>query len=1290
MKNNPYVGLRAFQKEDQHFYGRAREERDLTALIIAEKIVLFYAQSGVGKTSLLNAKIIPALQEHKFRVLRTRVGMALAKTDAKFTKNIFIHNLISNLESELSDPQITDINLSDCTLLNFLQYLGVDKSHPSVPVLIIDQFEEIFTTYRDHWQDIAGFFQQIREALDALPKLGVVFTLREDYIAHLDAYISYIPESIHGRFRMERLSTESALDAISEPASHQKHPFASKVAEELVQKLSRITYASGETDGPDVEPVLLQIVCQQLWDKLPDNTEKIQSADVEAYGNVNDALVKFYKDTLGKVLEQTKITEKDLRKWITDNLITPDKKRKLIQETTRDTGGIPPEALAILSTEHFIIPYEQRGVRWYELVHDLLIDPVWNDNDAWLGKNLSLLQKQAELWNEQDRSVGLLLSGDALKEAETWAEAHTNELNQNDKAFLQACRLERTSKEFEQQRAKELQHTNSRRLWLAIGATLLTLIMMRLVGVAWEKTQVAKSAQVTAETAREHAEEQTRLTNIHKTATKALAILTLHSQQSMLLAAEAYTHCSTLKTMRIPAVEETMHQVLAGTGGMPLIGHNAYVNVVAFSPDGRWLITAGNDGARRWDLTQSPSESQILSGIQGSIHTLIFTKAPSYMALAGASGDIYVWNWNAWELPPIILTGTTEIDTVTFSPDGMWLASSHKGSTEIQLWHTTEWTTTSLTLTGHSQGVTALGFSSDGQWLAAGSLDATVRLWNMAEITSSLNTYITVTKILTDGLSAIHAIAISPQNDRLVAARENGTMDVWALNEPGIPLKAHLSGHSSRITRLMFDAKGDWLVSAGWNYSALLWDAKNLNQEAEPIALHGHEYAINDIAFDHSGRQLATASADSTIRIWDLGNLRNESIVLRGHDTGVKTVAFNPQDSSQLVSGEDKSFSVRLWNWRQASSDPVILKSNGDLGAAAFSPDGRWFATAKRWEKTVELWDMENRKHAPIIVEGHTQTILDLTFSVDGQWLLTGSEDDTARLWSLRAVSNTERITQSVVITGHHDGVEGVAFGLNNRWIATAGQDGLTRLWDISALKSGVVDNFSISLTIVLGQPSGIVNAVAFSVDGHWLATGVNNATTCLWDIPQIMSAAQDGTWLTATITLTRAKGAVTDVAFSPDGKWLAATGNDKITQLWHTDQFELPNPTPILLQRHESAVTAVAFSPGTPITPSRWIATAGGWDRTAQFWDLTNLESDPVTLYGHNYVEDVTFSPDGTWLATTSRDQRVRLWYLQADQLYTLLCNTVGRNLTSKEWEWYFGDESYRETCPITRTPED
>ncbi len=279
---NPYIGPRTFTIEQKNlFFGREVEARHLLSLVISERLVLFYALSGAGKSSLINTRLVPQLQEAGFAVLPIgRVSGVLSKNILQ-VDNIFLFNLMLMIDPTCAEPS----QFAHLTLTDFLAKLtsqdGVHYSYDATAspppageatmpcVLIIDQFEEIITAYPERWQERQNFFEQVNQAMQADPMLWLVLTLREDYVARLDPYSYILDHKLRARFYMERMGYQAALEAVKKPALEGGHPFAEGVAEKLVDNLRQIKVQgqAHTVTGEFIEPVQLQVVCYQLWDK---------------------------------------------------------------------------------------------------------------------------------------------------------------------------------------------------------------------------------------------------------------------------------------------------------------------------------------------------------------------------------------------------------------------------------------------------------------------------------------------------------------------------------------------------------------------------------------------------------------------------------------------------------------------------------------------------------------------------------------------------------------------------------------------------------------------------------------------------------------------------------------------------------------------------------------------------------------------------------------------------------------------------------------------------------------
>ncbi len=454
VKANPYVGPRTFFAEQRkYFHGRKREIAILKNLVMSRRTVLFFAQSGAGKSSLLRAGLIPALTEplktgrgsqaRTRQIMRVLPILTVSSGIPGGMKvpmaNIFVFAALNNLYPPDADcDELADLTL-EAGLAPFLRgewqdpagqvkEASPDNDRPvrTPTLLIFDQFEELFTFYPDDWDKRERFFQQVNQALKAYPDLRVLFSMREDFIAELTPYVNLLPNGLRDRFRLELLKPEAAMQAITEPARLAGRTFAEGAAKALVDNLRRGqsgrrqpagSPASKKPLGAYVEPVHLQIVCRRLWDQLPADQTVIQT-DEQDLGDVDQALIDFYEATLKEVYKDStlkqSLNEHNLRKWFDEELITPAHTRGLVYRDETETVGLPNAAVDILR-EAYILRARVRGPdTWYELAHDRMVEPIIEANHRWR-ESWGAVLADAERWQAEKRPPQYLYEGPHLK-----------------------------------------------------------------------------------------------------------------------------------------------------------------------------------------------------------------------------------------------------------------------------------------------------------------------------------------------------------------------------------------------------------------------------------------------------------------------------------------------------------------------------------------------------------------------------------------------------------------------------------------------------------------------------------------------------------------------------------------------------------------------------------------------------------------------------------------------------------------------------------------------------------
>jgi hypothetical protein len=411
----PYIGPRPFgrDKHDQlRFFGRDSKIDEIIALMNSYRIVLVYGQSGVGKTSIFNAGVIPLLENEGFevfpmarvKVTSTTSWISPKNTDndiSSQTGNVYIFNTLQSLLPE-KDPKSLD--LSSFEFFEFLDKYFPPREYQNgemrQQVLVFDQLEDLFTFYPDDWKEQRkGFFRQVADSMDNNPFLRVVFILREDYLANLDPFRSIFPDHLRAQFRLEGLGGKEATLAIKRPLqsmiekiSEEERTIIESEIDSLVNELLKMNVEGpgGEirrVEREFVEPLLLQVMCGRWWRERETSTRPGNKPSSREDFNIDRTLQDFYEDAIVSASKQTGVPESRIRIWCQENLLTSGGTRSLIHRGPKSTLGIDNKVLDWLESKFLIRKEWRAGALWYELTHDSLIKPLVLSNMKWKDVN---------------------------------------------------------------------------------------------------------------------------------------------------------------------------------------------------------------------------------------------------------------------------------------------------------------------------------------------------------------------------------------------------------------------------------------------------------------------------------------------------------------------------------------------------------------------------------------------------------------------------------------------------------------------------------------------------------------------------------------------------------------------------------------------------------------------------------------------------------------------------------------------------------------------------------------
>ena len=715
------------------------------------------------------------------------------------------------------------------------------------------------------------------------------------------------------------------------------------------------------------------------------------------------------------------------------------------------------------------------------------------------------------------------------------------------------------------------------------------------------------------------------------------------------------------------------------------------VNAIAFSLDERWVAVAQESKVEVWDLKRLFEDGIDLPGYKDLVLTVAFSQDSRQLATGDLDGQVHLWN------------------TADFSDD------DPPEESEARVYNSFDVT------------VSSLDFNSDSSQLAAAG-DEQVRVWSFPE---TLSAPVQIADPLS--VSALQdVLLIQPSSDRLfvmdlrgadptivleteqpggleyfvspderyLAVISNRTIEIWDLQNPSEPIFP-ATEQEGRVVAPTFSADSRWFVYAvyadilavdlqapessvqltgnrngspvsefftmdHWLFSkstseVLAWDtsASSLSEpirvstsatapsvypleedstwifvqqslilsawntaepEVDPVGFEGEFWEVID------DRWLITTSDDNQLRLRDLSN--PEVVLLEFAD-------YDLSESRRWLFYDDEDGALQLVDLESSDPQPVALESLAG-GILSFSPDDRWLAIPSQAGDAVALYDLTDDLQA-FELSGYDAYL----FSPDGHWLVTMTQEGDS--FFLHNLTNESPTMERQFDEGPF------SFSPDSRWLVTTEADGnSTVLYELTGDVSQVeVPDY---------QP------ISFP-DEHWLILqgNTNGEETALFDLQN--RELFQVTYPAAEILET-----------SPDGRWLYGilSGGGRTDALL----IDLNNPENFFpLTGHTDELIEI------DLTPDGRSLLTYGHDRTIRIWDLENPAGDPVVLPHEEAVYAVNFTENGEWLISeTFSDMYIWPWALE--DVHTLACRLVGRNLTVEEWQKYIGGTDREQTC--------
>ena len=692
---------------------------------------------------------------------------------------------------------------------------------------------------------------------------------------------------------------------------------------------------------------------------------------------------------------------------------------------------------------------------------------------------------------------------------------------------------------------------------------------------------------------------------------------------------------------------------------------NSYTTAIAFSANGKILATGGYDGViRLWRVADG---QQILAfpAHQAWIHTLAFSSISPDTPykngiLASGGADFLARCWNVDNGEPIqTFTGHTSlVFSVNFSRDATTLTTV-SSDRSLKRWNIADGRCLQTIVGKDKQLTPTVAYSSDGKTIAIATAEQTLSLWN-------LSTGECFKTFPTQHNCRITALAFSPDGSILASgsASADPVVNLWDISDD--KCLASYRAHSFAISCLAFSPDGKILASSSTDHSIRLWEIKT--GKCCQI-LQSHVDAVQRIAFTPDGQTLASSSYDQSVKLWDTS--KGQVIrTLRGYVNDVRSVAIHQTSKGHyILASAHRDSRIRIWNLsldnveayhgtshdmsdgtshdishdtshstsNDTSYDEPTHSKNVSAGNNIASNNANIGKTRHVQTQPVQTQPVQtpNVQTQPVqtrhvaSLHGHRYMVASVAISPDGKTLVSGGEDETAKLWDIA----TGEILHTWEVEGRE--VWSVTFSPDGKTIA-AGCDGMTlandidrdqvRLWNVENKSEKILSGHHIS-----------VNSVAFSPDGNLLASGSTDGTINLWDVStgRLLKNLQGNS------------GLIYSVAFSPisiatpqgSGQIIASCDYDGFIKVWNVDDYECQQINRV----DNRPVFCIAFCP----TDSNIIASPS-FGNSIKLWSVSNSECKQ-TLEGHNQeILSLAWSRDGKILVSSSLDETIKIWNIK------------------------------------------
>jgi WD40 repeat protein len=1166
-----FLGLERFTRDDAEiFFGRGRAIRALYNHMTTETaspLVLLHGQTGVGKSSLLDAGLAP-------RLAATHTVL-YAQRQAQLGALGTLHQILATQHKETAIKPT---------------------------VVILDQLETIFTDERhtetEQEQEMRTLGDALTDLFNAHSTLRLIFGFRTEYLSRIGTHLRTLPFRPAQEY-LQPLDRQGVLEVIEGPIrSERLTHFGLHFEEQLRDGLGlseRIANTVVDSDSPTA-PVL-QILLTEMFTVASQRNPVQPRFDhnlLDELGENYSHLTGFLEQQLRKLEDWAKLEparENAVKSGLvldvlhfhtTVNNTAAQQPMSKIFDSYRHRKDILPGLLEQLKKPPYLLtevstlnadgtPNMQVSEATTQLAHDtlaMLVRRRYEKSDLPGQKARWILESRVR--DSKDLHEDVTLTKRELDLVESGLQGMQG-LNSEEKLLLAKSR-----------------RVNTRRAIVVTAIrwtiTLTVLGFLATLGFGFSKQEEANKNAVLGLMA------------------QGLAKLDSGYDLGLLLL---------LQANKLNDTWPTRSSLFQGIQFDPRLITTLSTNAnraskISISPDGKTLAVASGSGKLYlWDVQKHTLIREFPPKLPGFLSAVAFSADGNWLATGGEARDIVVWNTQTWK-SQILDTGHQGwVHRIAFGPiksQTILASASQDGS--IKIWDFSKKRSPLLReirepdiLPNDSKNeVFALDFSNDGQFLASGGKDAKIRLWNVntgrltRELPGDDEKRLNRTSF---HKKSINDLVFHPRQDILASVSDDRTIILWNI-KTGKPIAKPFLGHTREVNSVAFSPDGTLMLTGSSDGAARLWDVASNQAYGEPFT--GHVGSVVSLSFSPNGNRLMTATSQGSIYIWRASQRKTMGTRMFEPYEEFSAMAVD-QQTKAIMTGTLKG-SIQIWDknkgkpfkylqigqeetpkeetpkdkeereilsialhprmdvvavstrhgslqFRNTKTLRLIAKHEnlGQIFGVAFHPKGDLMVSGGS-ETTITLWETKTPSPKPYsyLLAGHQGQINALQFSPDGNTLASGDITGRIILWDIGQCQPTKAPCQQIgtPIVGHLEFVRALAFSPDGRMLASAGKDRVIRLWDVKTHES-------------IGRPlaghTAVVSSLVFSGNSQTLVSGSFDGTLIVWDVLHQRALGKP---------LSGHTGSVRGIAFMQANEDLVSVSEDKTILLRTIGQHEL------------------------------------------------------------------------------------------------------------------------------------